>query len=202
MSSHDRICACVSEIDRREATAGLPSLDTPLEAWADGSTKSRLGGSYGKQKLLLRGTGDGRRVRARHSAFAQNREAVHFRGIINDFTPATSSQAQRSLGAPWRMAFGLETRVRHGGFFGRLDHGEFRLLARDQFRSPCRSRLTCNSDSAYSSHRSEGRAGHLGPDRRIQRLPHCQLQTSDYDWFYGYGNGEHYWKWRLSAICT
>jgi hypothetical protein len=56
MSSHDRICACVSEIDRRDATAGLPGLDTPLEARPGGSTTSKLGGFYGKQKFLLRGT--------------------------------------------------------------------------------------------------------------------------------------------------
>ena len=33
------------------------------------------------------------------SAFAQNREAVHFRGIINDFTPATTVKP----GGPWDL---------------------------------------------------------------------------------------------------
>ncbi len=33
------------------------------------------------------------------SAFAQNRETVHFRGIINDFTPATTVKPS----GPWEL---------------------------------------------------------------------------------------------------
>jgi hypothetical protein len=72
------------------------------------------------------------------SAAAQGRSREHFRGIISDFTPATTVKPS----GPWEL------------------HGVCRTLV--------------SGPSATSVMFED-----LGPERCIQRLPHCQLQTSD-----------------------
>ena len=114
---------------------------------------------------------------------AQTPLPTQFSGVINDYSPSTSSPM-----GPWEMrgpwSFDVERSSRHGRFYGDLDDGTVRLHAK-LFEYRCHDRAS-SSRMQHTHHITiAGRHSHANSYRRVHS-----------DW-----PGQRYERWEPSAIC-
>jgi len=95
------------------------------------------------------------------SAFAQNRETVHFRGIINDFTPATTVKPS----GPWEL------------------HGVWRLdLKRESGMADFSAALTMENSDYWLVINSNPPADPDSPATRTPHTHHIALKDAQVTW--------------------